>query len=76
MCSNMVGKALNGRTGTVQRASEALLTLVELEQSSAVVVRASSAGGGLAAAFWRCMHTLHTERRLAATRAPRACRTR
>ncbi|KAJ9516595.1 hypothetical protein QJQ45_015220 [Haematococcus lacustris] len=35
--ANIVGKALNGRTGTVQRATEALLCYIELEQSSAVV---------------------------------------
>lgn len=42
--SNIVGKALNGRTGTVQRATEALLCYIELEQASAVVVSAVQAG--------------------------------
>ncbi len=38
-CSNMVSKALNGRSITVQHATEAFLQLIELEQAPAVVVR-------------------------------------
>jgi hypothetical protein len=45
-CSNMVAKALNGRTGTVQRATDALCAFIELEQAPAVLV--SSMG------WWGC----------------------
>ena len=39
VCAAVVSKALNGKTTAVARATEALLSLVELEQGEKVMVR-------------------------------------
>lgn len=49
-CSNIVAKAFNGKPSTVNGATDALLTYIELEQGPAVVVSPMALAQPLASA--------------------------